>query len=280
MTARAAARGDPAFRLETATLDGRRVAWRAAGTGPPGLLLHCALAHSGAYGGLLDRLADRLAIRAMDLPGHGGTGHDPALGLQAEAAANAVALLAATGPAHVLGHSFGATVALRLALEAPGLVRSLVLIEPVMFAFLADAGDPAYAEEVAAEAPFRAAAARGDWQAAAAAFLGRWGAGGLAPEREAAILSRMPLVAASEDDLHDRPARALRLDDLGRIACPALLVAGAASPPVIHRILDLIAARLPRATRATIPGAGHMVPLTHPESTAAAIRAHLDALPG
>ena len=59
-------------------VNGRAVAWREAGTGQPALLIHCALAHSGAWSGVMARLAHRLDMRAMDLPGHGGTGHDPA----------------------------------------------------------------------------------------------------------------------------------------------------------------------------------------------------------
>jgi lipase len=45
-------------------------------------------------------------------------------------------------PVDVIGHSFGGTVALRLAVERPDLVRSLVLIEPVFVAaLLADRPD-------------------------------------------------------------------------------------------------------------------------------------------
>ena len=37
-------------------------------------------------------------------------------------------------PMDVVGHSFGGSIALRLALEMPELVKSLTLIEPVCFA--------------------------------------------------------------------------------------------------------------------------------------------------
>jgi lipase len=263
--------------MPSAPVDGRRVAWREAGRGAPALLIHCALAHSGAWTGVMERLKDGLALRAMDLPGHGGTDHAPGIGFQAQATANALALLAASGPSHLVGHSFGATVALRLAVEAPGLVRSLVLVEPMMFAFLADAGEAAaYAEERAASAPFATALAAGDRQRAAEAFLARWGAtGGLAPQQAAYILDRMPLVGESERDLHTGSERSLHLDALRSITVPVLLVEGADSPPVVAKILDAVATRLPQARRLAIPGARHMLPVTHPDTLAAAIRAEL-----
>ena len=56
-----------------------------------------------------------------------------------------------TDPIDVIGHSFGATVALRLAVEQPEKVRSLTLIEPVFFAV---AGQDVPASLVAAQ-PYR-----------------------------------------------------------------------------------------------------------------------------
>jgi pimeloyl-ACP methyl ester carboxylesterase len=44
---------------------------------------------------------------------------------------------------------------------------------------------------------------------------------------------------------------------------------------VIAAISAGLERRLPAARRETIPGAGHMGPITHPDAVAAAIRAHL-----
>ena len=260
--------------MPTATVDGHAIAWRAAGHGAPALLLHCGLAHSGAFSGLMRRLGERLAMRALDQPGHGGTGRDPTRRIQEQAVADARALLAGT-PAHLVGHSFGGTVALRLAIESPELVTSLTLIEPVQYSLLEETGDPAFAAEMTAEAPMHAAVAADDWPRATALFLERWGtAGGLAamaPAQAAYMLARMPLVVASEIDLSG-PAVAVRHADLARIACPVLLIDGGATPPVVPAILAVIAAAVPQAGRLTVPGAGHMLPVTHPGPVADAIR--------
>jgi pimeloyl-ACP methyl ester carboxylesterase len=261
---------------ERRTVGGRTVAWREAGGGAPALLLHCALAHSGAFGGVMARLGDGLAMRALDQPGHGGTDFDPALDQQDQAVANALALLDDRPPAHLVGHSFGGTVALRLAVEAPEWVASLTLIEPVYFSLLAEGDPAAYAAELAAQGPVRAAVGRADWPAAAEAFLGRWGTAGgfkgLHPRQAAYILERMPFIAGAEPAIQEPATARLHVRDLAGLACPVLLVEGGASPPSVAAILDVIAARIPRARRVAVPGAGHMLPVTHAEEVSGALR--------
>ena len=74
------------------------------------------------------------------------------------------------GPTHLVGHSFGATVALRMAIERPQKVARLTLIEPVMFAASRD--NDATKAHRAAFRPFVDAFAKGDLQVASAAFVG------------------------------------------------------------------------------------------------------------
>jgi pimeloyl-ACP methyl ester carboxylesterase len=110
---------------------------------PPVLALHCSLSHAGEWSALAARLTG-LRLVAADQPGHGRQpdwdGHSD---LHAQAVREAAAMAAVLGaPVDVIGHSFGATVALRLALEQPELVRRLVLVEPVLFA--AAAGSAAF----------------------------------------------------------------------------------------------------------------------------------------
>ena len=267
-------------------LDGRPLSRREAGRGAPALLFHCSLAHSGALAGLMAGLGDRLAMRAPDLPGHGGTGLDPAgpgpgHPNRDQALEDARRIRPATGPVHLIGHSYGATVALRLALSDPARVASLTLIEPVQFSLLAEDDPAAFAAEMAAQAPFFDAAAAGDWPEAARLFLGRWGGApaGADPQRTALALAQIPFVAAENLVLNDPEHAGVRARDLPRLTCPVLLVAGALSPPVAHRILDVIAARRPAARRLTLPAAGHMAPLTHPRPIAAAIAELVDAAP-
>lgn len=93
------------------------------GAGPPLLLVH-------GFGGAawnFSELAPLLPGRRLvipDLPGHGRSSPLPAPTLSGFADLLAGLL---DGPADVLGHSMGGTVALRLAERHPALVRSLVL---------------------------------------------------------------------------------------------------------------------------------------------------------
>ncbi|MEO8742605.1 MAG: alpha/beta fold hydrolase, partial [Lysobacteraceae bacterium] len=46
------------------------------GNGPPLVLIHGWAMHSGLFGALLDRLAERRTLHLVDLPGHGRSRDD------------------------------------------------------------------------------------------------------------------------------------------------------------------------------------------------------------
>ena len=184
-------------------------------------------------------------------------------------------LAAMAGPCDLVGHSFGALVALWLALERPHAIRTLCLIEPVLFA--AARGTPEHAAHLRAHAPFASALAEGRREEAARDFLEVWGSGapweGLAPAQRAGLARRIDLIPAGALLTEDRTGTLMRPGGLESLDLPVLLVDGAASPPVIRAILRALGARLPDARRATIPGAGHMLPLSHPGDLAGVLRA-------
>jgi lipase len=249
------------------------------------LMLHCSLAHSGAWSGLAARLGQQLSMTAFDLPGHGRSGDwDGTADLHALSTAIAGVLAAElagpAAPVELIGHSFGATVALRLALERPGLVRGLTLIEPVLFAAARDAAPEVFAATATAFAPVYALCAKGEHAAAARAFLRIWGNGqrwdDLPPAQRAYATRRIAMIPATDAALSQDAAGLLRPGRLEALDRPVLLISGGSSPPIIAAIACELTRRLPQARSATVPGAGHMVPITHPGPVAEAI---LDFLP-
>jgi len=65
----------------------------------------------------------------------------------------------------------------------------------------------------------------------------------------------------------------LRHGVLDRVTMPVLLMRGDPGEKIIQVVNDGLARRLPNATNVAVPGAGHMLPLTHPAETAAHLRA-------
>lgn len=262
---------------------GHLTPWRVwdRGGARPVLALHCSLAHSGAWSGLVAHLSG-VTVTALDQPGHGKAadwdGREEIHRLTTRIAVEMAEMIGAGGPVDLIGHSFGATVALRMALERPDLVRSLALVEPVIFA--AAKGDVAYAPFRAEHETVAALLAEGNRLEAATLFHAAWGSGepfADVPERQRSyILARIPHIGAQNPVLLDDAAGLLQAGGLEALRVPVLMVEGGDSPPIINAVQGALCARLPKVTRLVVPGAGHMVPITHPEVVARAVQAHLD----
>jgi pimeloyl-ACP methyl ester carboxylesterase len=175
-------------------------------------------------------------------------------------------------PAHIIGSSYGAYVALALARAHPELVRSLVLAEPPMFPLLAgsELGDSVrsafYSNTLD---PARRAFARGDSVAGVRTLYdGLSGGFGrfdhLPPATRADLLAhsfelRREMLANREQYLP-----AVSCAELGRVATPVLLLRGDRSPRAFQLISDELARCMQSDTTVTIPGSGHPVHTGNP----------------
>lgn len=258
--------------------------WTQMGEGPRrALMIHCSLAHSGAWGGVARELSDMLTMTAYDLPGHGRSADwDNSDDLQGVCTDMAADLVGDDGPMDIIGHSFGATVALRLAVERPDLVRSLTLFEPVFFAVLfQDRPELSMADDPAMVA-YRDAMARGDRETAAKEFTGAWGNGekwdNVPKELRQYMADRIHLVEANNTALIDDIGGLLQNNQLENLDVPVLLMEGGKSPKSVGMINDGLARRIPNTARTVVDVGGHMAPITHGKLVAAEIRAFLDRI--
>ncbi len=243
------------------------------------LAIHCTLGHSGAWRGVAAALKDELSILAFDLPSHGKSDSWDRTGNVHDVATDIARGLIDDAPMDLIGHSFGATVALRIAVETPELVRSLTMIEPVYFA-AALQDDPALRAAYQNDSKaLDAAFAAGDEREAARVFNRDWGDGTPwddLPERMRETMTRLVhYVPASSAFLHHDSAGLMEPGRFARAAMPTLLIEGDKSPPASAKIADSLEKRLPNVERVVIKGAGHMAPITHPAEVAAPIKALL-----
>lgn len=247
------------------------------GTGPQNaLLLHCTLGASGAWRGVAGQLGDGLTMTGFDMRGHGRSKDwDGSADYHSTCTADANCFL--KQPMHLIGHSFGATLALRLALERPEMVRSLTMIEPVLTSAVADT--KAFDEYQLSFQPVADALQRGDHEAAAEAFSRDWGTGadwsGLPAEMRAYMATRIGFISAAEPAVNQDNAGMVTAGRLEAMDCPVLLMKGSNSPNIITEINAALLARLPNATQVTIEGASHMAPVTHSRQVATAISTFL-----
>jgi pimeloyl-ACP methyl ester carboxylesterase len=141
--------------------------------------LHASASSGRQWRALENRLTGRYQVLAPDLYGAGDAPPWPderELSLADEVALLEPVFEAAGESFHLVGHSYGGAVAARAALANPARIRSLVLIEPVLFGLLLaeDPDQPAAREITAVRDDTSAAAERGALESAAERFADYW----------------------------------------------------------------------------------------------------------
>lgn len=263
--------------------EGLRARYRTWGDGRPLVLLHS----GGSSGAQWERFAEAAPrgwrLIAPDLIGFGETDAWPQAGalthdLQARLVAE---IIDATcdGPVDVVGHSYGGATALRLAIDCPGKVRSMILIEPVTTCLLGEAGDPMFAESRVVASTFIASMERGRPETGWEAFIdSRNGAGTwarLADKRRQHFLAQS---AQTRDAFLSNLNNGTTLAECAGLTLPVTMITGAETTECDRRTSDVLRGALGMALPVAIPGAGHMSPLTHPEAVVSIVQNHLERL--
>jgi len=239
--------------------------------GDPTVLVHGSWVDHHLWDRVGSALAGALQVLVYDRRGHGESAGAPRTRPVREDAADLEALLEAIDlyPAHLVAHSYGSAVALRIAEDRPELVRSLALHEPPFFGLLEP--DPALrAEGRAALEEIRRLQREvrdGRPDAAAESFVdrfslgpGAWGR--LAPGVRAGFLRYAEQWA---DEFDDPDALGPSLEELGRIDVPVLLTTGARSPRLLRGIVAGLGRTLRNSQVVTLPNSGHIPQVTDPD---------------
>jgi pimeloyl-ACP methyl ester carboxylesterase len=269
--------------VNRAVVDGIALAYEEAGAGDAVVCIHGAFV-ADAFQPLLTepRLTDDYRIVSYHRRGYGAS--DPADGpvTLAEQAADCRRVLTHLGirRAHVVGHSFGGAVALRLALDAPKLVGTVALLEAgLLIGRSADLYRQGLLDTLVRYREVGARAAVDEF------FRLRWPAYAEHLDRtlpgafeqavaDAATCFEVDLPGALASELGEAEAR--------RVAQPALVVLGATSAalhPRFEETYRLLLEWLPRGEGAVIPGLSHFLQLEDPTAVAAALGAFLDRRP-
>jgi pimeloyl-ACP methyl ester carboxylesterase len=248
------------------------------------VLLHSSASSSRQWNALVELLRPRYNVRTVDFHGHGtqAAWHGARPLTLADEAALVEPILREVGSVHLVGHSYGGAVALKVAELHPRSMRSLVVYEPVLFNWLfRHEPDSSAALQVLEMADsMREQLLHGDAYAAAEQFIGYWAGpsawlrmGGA--KRDSTAL-RMRSVLAHFAALSRESLARLRL--AGPLV-PMLCLGGSDTAASTRRIAMLLRQAFPLAQHATLDGLGHMGPITHPDAVNARIAAFLSALP-
>ncbi|MGH9190018.1 MAG: alpha/beta fold hydrolase [Acidimicrobiales bacterium] len=252
---------------------GLRIGFRQAGEGRPLVLLHGALSDSRVWRDQLEDLSDEFTVVAWDAPGCGASSDPPEtfpLGEYADCLAGFIEALGLRRP-HVLGHSFGAGLALELHRRHPSVPRSLVLVG----AYAGWAGSlPAEEVEMRLRLALESAELLPDRfvpQSIPGLFSD------LIPAQRSEELARIMSEARPVGTrvMARAFADADLRDALPQIQTPTLLLCGGAdqrSPPPVAEALH---AAIPTSRMIVLPGLGHESYLESPERFNAEVRAFL-----
>lgn len=255
--------------------DGTAIAYDRTGDGPPLVLLHGTSRDRAYWAPIVPLLARQVTVYAIDRRGRGGRGDAPDYAIDREVE-DALAVLAAIDePAHLLGHSYGAIVALEAAMRADRL-RSVLLYEPPL-GVGADRVPDTLGDRLAV------ILATGDREAVLVTFL-REGPR-YPPEFIAALQAQSDwadrLAFAHTLPRETQAVHRYRFDPerVATVRLPTLLLLGSESPPFFHQAIAALDAALANSEVVVLQGQHHAAVTTAPELFAQTVLRFIAGLP-
>ncbi|GLX77264.1 hypothetical protein tinsulaeT_06040 [Thalassotalea insulae] len=233
------------------------------GQGPAVVLLHSSLSSSKQWQSLVEKLAVNFTCINIDLLGYGRA---PTVSESSEynfsteviRIKQILAKENISAPYHLIGHSCGGAIALKMAQENSDDLFSLTLYEPVAFHLLEQQHQHAvkfFADSIKQENNIDAAKH----------FVNYWNGNGYFDNLPASVQQQMAKGMDKVNlDFNGIFAESYTLADLADISCPSLLMLGQYTTADSKQLSEAIAKAIAQCQLTQI-AAGHMGPLSHPQ---------------
>ncbi len=251
------------------------------GQGQPAILLHSSVSANRQWRALTETLKDCYRVIAINLFGYGGTtawpGNAPQ-SLYAQAQLVLAVCEQLDGPVHLVGHSFGGSVALKAAMLLGARAGNLILLEPNPF-YLLEQGKrtEAFLESRALRDHVKCFGSLNDWPKVAERFADYWlgdGAWSAMPEkRRVAFAEALPPNFYEWDAVMDEKTT---VEEWQSLQTRTLVVSDKATRLTIREIVRIFEAACPHWSFRFIAEGGHMAPLTHPQLINPIVRGFLE----
>ena len=247
--------------------------------------LHSSASNSRQWKQLAADMAYQYDVLACELPDYHGSDYHrrPSIkGMSAVADPILEDIQKLGQPVHLVGHSFGGAVALKIALTRPNMVKSLTLYEPAAFHIMKndDQEDTkllAGIKQIAQTLSSQALAGRPD--RGMKVFVDFWNGKGawesFSPAGQNNLAKSADLVIADFLSLFEET---WELEYLGRLNIPTKMLLGTKSPAIAQRVAIQIAGNIRGATLAMLPNLGHMAPVSHPHLVNPLIQRHISLI--
>jgi pimeloyl-ACP methyl ester carboxylesterase len=258
--------------MERVQLNGADIEYEVRGSGAPVVFIHGSILSDG-FVPVIEQtgIAENFQIVHYRRRGYAGSSRSVAGMTMQGWAGDCIALLNHLGiaSAHVAGHSFGAGIALQMAIDAPGRVRKLALLEPPLLSLVPSGG-----QFTAWAASVREIYDSGDKTAAMDIVLA--GAYGQDYRRftDIALPAGAFDRAVSDIDTYFQVELGamqhwnITIEGLKDIRCPVLSMRGSDTLPVFFEGAELLQQWIPEIDKALIPRASHDLPGRNPAAVA------------
>lgn len=241
--------------------DGTRIAFDRVGAGPHLVLVHGTGRDRGYWSRSIPALTEQATVYAVDRRGRGGSGDADDYAIEREVEDVLTVINAVPERVHLLGHSYGAILALEAALRAIPLA-SLILYEPPM---------SVGADRVPHDLGDRLAAlvAAGDREAVLETFLRegpRYPPEVIAMQRSRPDWSeRLAYAHTLARETQAVPRYVFDRTRVAKVTVPTLLILGSESPPFFRQAIETLHAAIPHSHLVVLPGQHHNAMETAPE---------------